>query len=66
MFDVYLNNRRDLLVVRNGLPIPIAGGSGRWRKRKRGKLTSVSEEIRIAVQKHGYYMRRRLGELKKS
>jgi hypothetical protein len=65
MLDVYLNNKRDLLVVRNGLPIAVAGASGRWRKRKRGKLTGVSEEIRIAVQKHGYYMRR-LRDLKKS
>ena len=62
MFDVYLNNRRDLLVVRNGLPIPVAEASRRWRKRKRGKLTSVSEEIRLAVQKQGYYYMRRLGD----
>ena len=46
MFDVYLNSRRDLLVVRNGLPIPVTEASGRWRKRKRGRLASVSEEIR--------------------
>ena len=65
MFVVYLNNRRDLLVVRNGLPIPVTEASARWRKRKRGRLTSVSEEIRVAVQKQGYYMRR-LGGLKKS
>jgi hypothetical protein len=65
MFDVYLNNRRDLLVVRNGLPIPVTEASGRWRKRKRGRLTSVSEQIRVAVQKQGYYIRR-LGDLKAS
>jgi hypothetical protein len=65
MFDVYLNNRRDLLVVRNGLPIPVTEAPGTWRKRKRGKLTSVSEEIRIAVQKQGYYIRR-LKDLKNS
>jgi hypothetical protein len=65
MFDVYLNNRRDLLVVRNGLPIPVTEASGRWRKRKRGRLASVSEEIRVAVQKRGYYMRR-LKDLEKS
>jgi hypothetical protein len=35
MFDVYLNDRRDLLVVRKGLPIPPADVSGRWRKKKR-------------------------------
>jgi hypothetical protein len=65
MFDVYLNNRRDLLVVRNGLPIPVTETSCGWRKRKRGRLASVSEEIRVAVQKQGYYMRR-LKDLEKS
>ena len=57
MFDVYLNDRRDLLVVRKGLPIPLLdGGSGRWRKKK--GAVSVSEEISHAVQKHGYYVRK--------
>jgi hypothetical protein len=56
MFDVYLNDRRDLLVVRKGLPIPAADVSGRWRKKKRA--VSVSEEISRAVQKQGYYMRK--------
>ena len=64
MFDVYLNDRRGLLVVRNGLPIPLTEGSGRWRKRKR-KTASVSEEIRVAIQKQGYYIRK-LKDLKKS
>ena len=64
MFDVYLNDRRDLLVVRNGFPIPAADASGRWRRRKR-KIVSVSDEIRLAVQSRGYYMRR-LKDLKKS
>lgn len=57
MFDVYLNDRRDLLVVRKGLPIPlIDGGAGRWRKKK--GAASVSHEIRRAVQKNGYYVRK--------
>ncbi|WP_024519098.1 hypothetical protein [Bradyrhizobium sp. Tv2a-2] len=56
MFDVYLNDRRDLLVVRKGFPIPVAGASGRWRKRK--KVVSVSDDIRLAVQSRGYYMRK--------
>ncbi len=64
MFDVYLNDRRDLLVVRRGFPIPAADASGRWRKRKR-KVVSVSDEIRLAVQSRGYYMRK-LRDLKKS
>ena len=54
MFDVYLNTKRDLLVVRNGLPIPLA--SGTWRKKK--KVASVSEDIKLAVQRQGYYMRK--------
>jgi hypothetical protein len=57
MFDVYLNDRRDLLVVRNGLPLPPPDVSGKWRKKKR-KVTIVSEEIRLAVQAQGYYMRK--------
>lgn len=62
MFDVYLNDRRDLLVVRKGTPVPAPNFSGRWRKRK--KVASVSDEIRLAVQRHGYYMRK-LKDLKK-
>ena len=56
MFDVYLNDRRDLLVVRRGFPIPVIEASGRWRKRR--KVVSVSDEIRRTVQSRGYYMRR--------
>jgi hypothetical protein len=56
MFDVYLNTKRDLLVVRNGLPIPLPDASGRWRKKK--KVASVSEDIKLAVQRQGYYMRK--------
>ena len=64
MFDVYLNGRRDLLVVRRGFPIPPSDATGRWRKRKR-RITSVSEEIRRAVQSQGYYMRK-LNDLRKT
>ena len=55
MFDVYLNERRDLLVVSKGLPIPTYK-SGRWRKKK--KVLKVSDEIRSAVQRQGYYVRK--------
>jgi hypothetical protein len=64
MFDVYLNGRRDLLVVRRGFPIPPGDASGRWRKRKR-RVVSVSEEIRWAVQRQGYYMRK-VGDFRKN
>ena len=56
MFDVYLNGRRDLLVVRKGLPIP-TGKSGRWRKSKK-KVLKVSDEMKSAVQTQGYYVRK--------
>ncbi len=56
MFDVYLSDRRDLLVVRNGLPIPFPDASSRWRKKK--KVASVSEDIKLAIQRQGYYMRK--------
>jgi hypothetical protein len=56
MFDVYLNGKRDLLVVRKGLPVP-TGKSGRWRKSKK-KVLKVSDEIKSAVQRQGYYVRK--------
>ncbi|MBR0777865.1 hypothetical protein JQ625_23775 [Bradyrhizobium diazoefficiens] len=57
MFDVYLNDKRAMLVVRKGLPIPLSDTSRKWRKKKR-KVVSVSEEIELAVQAQGYYMRK--------
>ncbi len=63
MFEIYLNHRRDLLVVRKGTLIPVAGPSGRWRKKK--KAVSVSEEIGLAVQRQGYYIRK-LKDFKKT
>jgi hypothetical protein len=56
MFDVYLNDRRDLLVVRKGLPIPFGRAPGKWRKSKT-KVVKVSHEIRSAVQRQVYYVR---------
>jgi hypothetical protein len=57
MFDVYLSDKRDLLVVRSGYPIPNDGTSGRWRKQKK-RVTLVSDEIRRTVQRQGYYIRK--------
>src|ERR1035438_10887603 len=49
MFDVYLNEKRDrLLVVAKGQPIPNIGNSGRWRKKK--GAVSVSDEIKLACR----------------
>lgn len=58
MFDIYLSHRRDyLLVVPKGLPIPSDKASGKWRKKRTGTGT-VSDEIRSAVEKDGFYRRR--------
>ena len=58
MFDVYLNEKRDrLLVVAKGQPIPNVGNSGRWRKKK--GAVAVSDEIKLALQRDGFYWRRR-------
>ncbi|ANW00218.1 hypothetical protein LMTR13_08570 [Bradyrhizobium icense] len=55
--DVYLNTRRDLLVVKKGSPIPPIARPGKWRKSKK-RVAKVSEEIRSALQRQGYYMRK--------
>jgi len=57
MFEVYLNDRRDLLVLKKGSPIPLIRASGKWRKRKK-KVLKVSDEIEAAVHLHGYYVRK--------
>jgi hypothetical protein len=57
MFDVYLSDRRDLLVIRKGSSIPLCA-SGRWRRKKR-RVVTVSDEIKSAIQRQGYYMRKR-------
>jgi hypothetical protein len=57
MFDVYLSDRRDhLLVVEKGQKIPIDQHLGRWHKKR--VTVAISEEIRTAVQRNGYYSRR--------
>ena len=57
MFDVYLNEKRDrLLVIARGQPIPAIEKAGRWRKKK--ATVAVSDEIRSAVQRDGFYWRK--------
>ncbi|EHR01113.1 hypothetical protein Bra471DRAFT_01801 [Bradyrhizobium sp. WSM471] len=63
MFDVYVNDKRELLVVPRGARLPVIGAIGKWRKKKT-RVVSVSHEIRLAVQKDGHYMRK-LRDLKK-
>ena len=57
MFDVYLSGRHHLLVVRKGFPIPLADASKKWRKTKK-RVVSASDEIRLAVERQGYYIRK--------
>ncbi|WP_249140350.1 MULTISPECIES: hypothetical protein [Bradyrhizobium] len=57
MFDVYRSGRRDLLVLSTGCAIPAAYSANKWRKRRK-RILKVSDEIRSAVQRQGYYVRR--------
>lgn len=64
MFDVYLNSKRDLLVLPSGVSVPFADSTGGWRKKRRRAARTLSNEIRSAVQRYGYYMRK-LSDIKK-
>ena len=57
MVDIYLSDKRDLLVVKKGFPMPLLGASGKWRKSKK-RVIKVSDEIRSALQREGYYTRK--------
>jgi len=61
--DVYLNHRRDLLVVRKGGLIPAAALPGSWRKSNK-RVVKVSAEIESAVNAKGFYMRKVTERLK--
>ncbi len=56
MFEVYLNDKRDLLVIEKGARVPLSSVSGKWRKRKRA--VRVSDAIKSAVRTQGYYLRK--------
>jgi hypothetical protein len=57
MFEIYLNGKHDrLLVIEKGQPIPVIENSGQWRKKK--AAAAVSDEIKLALQKDGFYWRR--------
>ena len=62
MFDVYVSDKRDLLIVPKGAIPPREASTRYWRKIKK-RLVSVSAEIARAVESNGYY-RRKLGEFK--
>jgi hypothetical protein len=57
MFDVYLNEKRHLLIVKKGSGKELFGLPGRWRK-SRSRVAKVSDEIRSAIQRQGYYIRK--------
>ncbi|AND92601.1 MULTISPECIES: hypothetical protein [Bradyrhizobium] len=57
MFDVYRNDKRDLLVLSTGSAVPVLYSAHKWRK-SRKRVFKVSAEIRLAVQSQGYYVRR--------
>jgi hypothetical protein len=59
MFEVYLNERRDLLVLEKGTALPLIGAPGKWRKKK--DALKVSDEIKSAVRRQGYYLRKLSG-----
>jgi hypothetical protein len=56
MFDIYINQKRELLVVSNGSKPSILGQALKWRK-SRKRIKSVSAEIRSAVERQGFYLR---------
>ncbi|MCJ9728949.1 hypothetical protein [Bradyrhizobium sp. PRIMUS42] len=56
MFDVYRNDKRDLLVLSTGSAVPVLCSAHKWRK-SRKRVLKVSEEIKSAVERQGYYLR---------
>lgn len=56
LFDVYRNDKRELLVLSNGSAIPVVYSRNKWRK-SRKRVLKVSDEIKSAVQRQGYYVR---------
>ncbi|WP_271619318.1 hypothetical protein [Bradyrhizobium sp. CCBAU 51745] len=61
MFDVYRNERRDFLVLSTGCAIPSVCCQNKWRK-SRKRVLKVSDEIKSAVQRQGYYVRSLRGQ----
>ena len=56
MFDVYRNDKRDLLVLSTGSSVPVLYSAHKWRK-SRKRVFKVSDEIRSAGRAQGYYLR---------
>jgi len=56
VFDVYRNEKRGFLVLSTGSAIPAVYSQNKWRK-SRKRVLKVSDEIKSAVQRQGYYVR---------
>jgi hypothetical protein len=56
VFDIYRNDKRDLLVLSTGSAVPVLYSAHKWRK-SRKRVLKVSDEIKSAVQAQGYYLR---------
>jgi hypothetical protein len=56
MYDVYRSSKRDLLVLSTGSAVPVLYSSHKWRK-SRKRVLKVSDEIKSAVLRQGYYVR---------
>jgi len=56
VFDVYRNDKRELLVLSNGSAIPALCSRSKWRKGRK-RILKVSDEIKATVQRQGYYVR---------
>jgi hypothetical protein len=63
LFDVYFNEKRDLIVVSRGTTLPSLGLARKWRKSPR-RAVRVSDEIKAAIAIQGYYLRR-VGDLRR-
>jgi hypothetical protein len=61
MFDVYINGKREFLVVSNGSRTFTSGQAVKWKKSKK-RIKTVSAEIRSAVESQGFYLRRLNGK----
>ena len=57
MFDVYISEKRELLVVSRGSTPAVSGQPAKWRKSKK-RIKSVSTEIKSAIESQGFYLRR--------
>ncbi|WP_456664606.1 hypothetical protein [Bradyrhizobium sp. LB13.1] len=49
MFDVYRNDKRDMLVLNTGSAVPVLYSAHNWRNSRR-RVLKVSDEIKSAVQ----------------